>query len=126
MLKLAERLVRDKGVGAVCDFVQADVLDWRTDEQFDVTIAIGLWDYIADPAQRLRLIRKITLPGGVFLSTWPRFWTWRMPVRKIRLTMLGCPVYFFRRSEICGYLAAAGFQVETCEVVGKLYCVRAK
>jgi len=124
MLKLAQSLVADEGTAAVCRFENADVLNWKTDETFDITIAIGFWDYIADPAERLRIIRGLT--SGTFLSAWPRLWTWRMPIRKLRLTVRGCPVYFFRRPDVYRMLQEAGFQVVSCEVVGKLFCVEAR
>ena len=124
MLKLARDLVDSRGVGQVCEFVHADVIDWKPAETFDTTIAIGFWDYIADPTERLQLIRKFT--RGQFLSAWPRYWTWRMPVRKVRLKVAGCPVYFFKRNQVLQLLENTGFQVQTCEVVGKLFCVDAR
>ena len=124
MLTLADQLTREQGVRDVCDFVHADVLDWKTPEKFDITIGIGFWDYIAHPPERLRIIRDLTKEQ--FLSAWPRFWTWRMPVRKVRLTVKGCPVYFFRREQVYRYLEEAGFRVESCEVIGKLFCVDAR
>ena len=125
MIRLAEDLVAKDGVADRCDFAVADVLNWNPTRKFDVTIAIGFWDYIANPGERLRLIRSFTT--GRFLSAWPRFWTWRMPVRKVRLEyILGCPVYFFRKAEVYRMLEDAGFRVESCEVVGKLFCVDAR
>jgi len=124
MIRLAENLVIRDGVAERCDFAVADVLNWNPTRKFDITIAIGFWDYIANPAERLRLIRRFTT--GRFLSAWPRFWTWRMPVRKVRLEYLGCPVYFFRQPQVYRMLEEAGFGVESCDVVGKLYCVDAR
>jgi SAM-dependent methyltransferase len=125
MIRLAEALVRRDGVAAHCDFAVADVLHWQPTRKFDISIAIGFWDYIANPGERLRLIRNFTT--GQFLSAWPRFWTWRMPVRKVRLEyLLGCPVYFFRKPQVCQLLEEAGFGVRSCEVVGKLFCVDAR
>ena len=48
------------GVADKCDFALSDVLNWKTDRKFDITIAIGFWDYIQDPPERLRLIRNLT------------------------------------------------------------------
>ena len=125
MLKLAKNLVAQDGVEGACDFVLTDVLNWKTDQKFDTTIAIGFWDYIMQPPERLRNIRSITT--GQFLSAWPRFWTWRMPVRKVRLQYIqGCPVYFFRKPQIYKMLEDAGFRVVSCEAVGKLFCVDAR
>jgi SAM-dependent methyltransferase len=124
MLKLADALTRKEGVRDVCEFVHTDVLDWKSQEVFDTTIGIGFWDYIADPPERLRIIRSLTREK--FLSAWPRYWTWRMPVRKVRLTVQGCPVYFFRRPQVYKLLEDAGFRVVSCEVIGKLFCVDAR
>jgi ubiquinone/menaquinone biosynthesis C-methylase UbiE len=122
MLKLARNLVEKDGTSAVCDFVESDVLNWKTGRQFDTTIAIGFWDYIMEPPERLRLIRRMTKEK--FLSAWPRYWTWRMPVRKVRLQYIrGCPVYFFRKPQVYKMLEDAGFEVLTCQTVGKLFCV---
>ena len=105
-------------------FVLSDVLDWKTSESFELVIAIGFWDYVADPLARLQVIRKLT--GRTFLSAWPRAGTVRMAIRKVRLKVAGCPVYFWRLTEVESYLNQAGFQVESCEVLGQLYCVRAR
>jgi SAM-dependent methyltransferase len=125
MLKLAQKLVTADGVADRCDFVHADVLNWKTKDKYDITIAIGFWDYIMEPPERLRIIRGMT--KGKFLSAWPRFWTWRMPVRKVRLHWVrGCPVYFFRKPQVYQMIESAGFKVESCETVGKLFCVEAR
>ena len=47
MLKLARNLVETNGVANQCDFVLSDVLNWKTDQKYDISIAIGFWD---DPA----------------------------------------------------------------------------
>jgi SAM-dependent methyltransferase len=125
MLKLARSLVDRADVERQCEFVLSDILDWKTNRVFDIAIAIGLWDYIADPLQRLIAIRQFT--HGTFLSAWPRFWTWRMPVRKLRLQYLrGCPVYFFRKSQVRRLLEQAGFDVLGVETIGQLFCVEAR
>lgn len=124
MLKLAKALVAKDGVSGSCDFVQSDVLHWKTNQKFDITVAIGFWDYIMEPPERLRIIRSMT--KGQFLSAWPRFWTWRMPIRKVRLEYIkGCPVYFFRKPQVYKMIEEAGFRVNSCETVGKLFCVDA-
>ena len=124
MVKLATQLVEKEGVSQVCNLHVSDLLNWKPDQQYDIAIAIGFWDYIAHPPERLSIIRQAT--RGTFLSAWPRLWTWRMPIRKIRLKVDGCPVYFFRKGQIRTLLKDAGFEMVSCEVVGKLYCVEAR
>jgi SAM-dependent methyltransferase len=124
MLKLAREFTAQKGVSHLCDFYHADAIDWKSEQIYDLTIAIGFWDYILDPPGRLRRIREFT--NGRFLTAWPRFWTWRMPVRKVRLQYIeGCPVYFFRKPQVYKMLEESGFKVDRCDVVGKLFCVEA-
>lgn len=123
MLKLARQLTASEGVADRCSFVNADIIDWKEKDQFDLTIAIGFWDYIAQPESRLRVIRGIT--NGRFLSAWPRSGTLRAPIRKIRLSALGCPVHFFSRDQVYRYLEQAGFRVDSCEVIGQLHCASA-
>jgi SAM-dependent methyltransferase len=124
MVKLANALVRKDGTADRCQFINADVIDWTAPQVYDTTIAIGFWDYIQDPRERLRRIRSFT--NGTFLSAWPRFWTWRMPIRKVRLQMRGCPVYFFRREQVYDMLRETGFEVRSCKTIGKLFCVDAR
>lgn len=123
MIRLSKELVTKDGVADRCDFVVADVENWTTQEQFDFVIAIGFWDYIADPRSRLKKIRGIT--KGTFLSAWPRAETWRAPVRKVRLSLLGCPVYFYRHDDVRKLITEAGFTIRSEETIGQLYCVEA-
>jgi 2-polyprenyl-3-methyl-5-hydroxy-6-metoxy-1,4-benzoquinol methylase len=123
MLKLGAILAEGEGVSDRCKFVLSDVLDWKTSEQFDLAIAIGFWDYVADPLPRLQVIRG--LAKKTFLSAWPRAATMRAAIRKVRLKADGCPVYFWHLEQVEDYLQRAGFRVESREILGQLHCVRA-
>jgi ubiquinone/menaquinone biosynthesis C-methylase UbiE len=122
MLKLGAQLAEREEVADRCKFVLSDVLDWKTDEQFDLVIAIGFWDYVADPLPRLQVIRRLT--KTTFLSAWPRAATLRAAIRKVRLRVDGCPVYFWHLAQVDDYLQRAGFRVESREILGQLHCVR--
>jgi SAM-dependent methyltransferase len=124
MLKMAKELVQQEGVNDRCDFVLSDVLDWKTDRKFDEVIAIGFWDYVADPLPRLKVIRSITT--GTFLSAWPRSGTMRASIRNVRLKVAGCPVYFWSKDQVEDYLRRAGFEPTSWETLGQLYCVESK
>ena len=124
MLTLARQLTESEGVASRCKFELSDVLDWKTNETFDMVIAIGFWDYVADPLPRLQVIRKLT--NHTFLSAWPRAGTMRMKIRQVRLKRAGCPVYFFERQQVENLLQKAGFRVQSCEILGQLYCFEAK
>lgn len=123
MLRLAREVVEKKGVARKCTFELSDVNDWTGTDTYDLTIAIGFWDYIRDPASRLAVIRRLT--DGRFLSAWPRANTARAAIRTMRLGALGCPVYFYSRDDVYRHLEQAGFRVDSCEVLGQLHCATA-
>ena len=122
MLRLGKELAERESVADRCSWVLSDVIDWKTSEQFEFVIAIGFWDYVADPLPRLQVIRGLT--RKTFLSAWPRAGTLRMAIRKVRLKAAGCPVYFWRMDQVEDYLKRAGFRVESSETLGQLFCVQ--
>ena len=60
------------------------------------------------------------------IASFPRLWTWRAPVRKARLALRGCSVYFYSKKRVAMLLREAGFGSFTIAKVGKLFCVTAK
>jgi len=124
MLDLARELVEQNGVADQCNFVLSDILDWKTGDKYDLVIAIGFWDYVADPLQRLKVIRAVT--RGRFLSAWPRAGTMRAAIRKRRLKVAGCPVYFWTHEQVEDLLTKAGFSIVSSEIYGQLFCVESK
>ena len=122
MLKLSAELVEKEGVADRCKFVLSDALTWKTDEKFDLVIAIGFWDYVGDPLPTLKVIRSLT--KTTFLSAWPRAGTLRAGIRKVRLKADGCPVYFFTLPQVEDLLQRAGFRMESREILGQLHCIK--
>src|ERR1700722_19826259 len=122
MLKLGAELCAKEGVTARTKFVLSDVVDWKTDEKFDLVIAIGFWGYVADPLPRLKVIRSLTTK--TFLSAWPRAGTMRASIRKVRLKADGCPVYFFTQAQVDDYLKKATFRVDSRDILGQPPCVK--
>ena len=120
MLELCRRDARKEGVGERCSFIHTDLLQYEPGLLFDVSFAIGLFDYISDPMPVLRKMRQVTTDKSIM--SFPRFWTWRAPVRKIRLGLRGCPVYFYTRSALHKMLTDAGYASHTIEKVVKLHC----
>lgn len=112
---------RKEGLESRLTFLQTDLLEYEPDTRFDVSYGIGLFDYISDPLPVLTKMREVTTDKAIM--AFPRFWTWRAPVRKIRLTLKGCPVFFYSKSKISRLLQDAGFARWEITPVGKLYCV---
>jgi ubiquinone/menaquinone biosynthesis C-methylase UbiE len=110
-----------EGLESRVTFLQTDLLEYKPDAIFDVSYGIGLFDYISDPLPVIRKMREVTTDKSIM--AFPRFWTWRAPVRKVRLTLKGCPVFFYTKSKINRLLKDAGFAAWKITSVGKLFCV---
>ena len=124
MLQLCRLNAEKEGVLGRCTFIHSDLLQYNPAEPFDVVFGIGVFDYIGDPRPVLRKMREASKDKAI--ASFPRFWTWRAPVRKVRLGVRGCPVYFYTRSSLRQMMKAAGFTESHIEKVVKLHCVVGK
>lgn len=123
MVQQASSLIQEAGLQSRAEVQQYPILNCPEKEVFDITIAVGVFDYTQDALPFLEKIRRIT--GSRFLSTFPRYWTYRMPIRRVRLGLLGCPVYFYTAKQIRVLHEKAGFTCERIEQLGAIYCVLA-
>ena len=121
MIDLCRKSSQEKGFDDKCTFLQTDLLDYKPEAKFDVSFGIGLFDYISDPLPVLKRMREVSTDKAIM--AFPRLWTWRAPVRKVRLARKGCDVYFYSKARIEQLLREAGFKSQEIEKVGKLYCV---
>jgi len=123
MVQRASSLIHAAGLQASAEVQQHPILSCPENEVYDITIAVGVFDYTQDALPFLEKIRRIT--GARFLSTFPRYWTYRMPIRKLRLGLLGCPVFFYTSKQIIALHEKAGFRCERLERLGAIYCALA-
>ena len=120
MIDLCRKSSQEKNLDDRCTFIQTDLLDYKPDTTFDVSFGIGLFDYISDPLPVLKRMREVSTDKAIM--AFPRLWTWRAPVRKVRLARKGCDVYFYSKARIEQLLREAGFKSQEIVKVGKLYC----
>ena len=121
MVDLCRKASQDQNLSDRCTFIQTDLLDYKPESTFDVSFGIGLFDYISDPLPVLKRMREVSTDKAIM--AFPRLWTWRAPVRKVRLARKGCDVYFYSKARIEQLLRDAGFSRQEIVKVGKLYCV---
>lgn len=121
MIGLCKKSADAENLSDRCTFIQTDLLEYKPDQKFDVSFGIGLFDYIKNPLPVLTKMREVSTDKAIM--AFPRLYTWRAPVRKVRLTIKGCDVYFYSAARINKLMKDAGFSRHTLTKVGKLYCV---
>lgn len=92
MIEMARaRLTRfgDRAQLQVADFLQVDL-----DGEFDVVLALGLFDYLPNPEDFVERMAAVCRPGGCVVGSFPS-WSWlKGPVRKLRYEWIGdCPIF---------------------------------
>jgi SAM-dependent methyltransferase len=95
--------------------------------QFDVILALGLFDYLPDPHRFSRRMCELTAPGGCVVGSFPS-WSWlKGPVRKVRYEWIGnCPIFNYTRRELELMFGASGFdRVDVASPGRSGYLVRA-
>jgi len=123
MITGARSLAEQKNLADKCRFECVDIMRFEAEQPFDYVIAVGLFDYIKDARRLMHKLRKLTRIKAIM--TFPRADTWRAPLRKVRLTVMGCPVYFYTERRVRDHLMITGFSVSNLHKVGKLYFVEA-
>ena len=96
MLDLArERLAR---FGDKVTLIQGDFLETAIPGSFDVALALGYFDYIANAPAHVQRISTLLAPGGSVVASFPR-WTWtKGPIRKLRYEVINnCPIFDYTR-----------------------------
>jgi 2-polyprenyl-3-methyl-5-hydroxy-6-metoxy-1,4-benzoquinol methylase len=121
MLQVCRQSAEREGLAERCQFIHSDLLAFESATKFDVSIGIGLFDYISEPLPVLKKMREVT--EGKAILSFPRLWTWRAPVRKARLALRDCPVFFYTKQGIGSLVKEAGFADYKIDRVGKLHCV---
>ena len=106
------------------EFVHGEIQDLPADRLYDVSFAIGLFDYMTDSVSTLSEMKKRTTKRMIL--AYPRLWTWRAPIRKVRLGLRNCEVHFYSREMVRRDLARAGLTDYEIVNVGKLFLVIAE
>jgi ubiquinone/menaquinone biosynthesis C-methylase UbiE len=108
MLALATDYAKAEGVADRVRFVRSDFDAFSDTRPFDVAIAIGFFDYIADPLRTLTHMRE--LARGRVLASFPKHQFPRSQLRARRYAAKGVIVRFYDGPEIERLARDAGFR----------------
>jgi SAM-dependent methyltransferase len=125
MIELARaRLVR---FGDSVELVTEDFLTASLPGPFDVVLALGLFDYIADADRVVRRMRELCSEGGCMVGSFPAWSLVKGPVRKVRYEWIGdCPIFNYERGQLERMLREAGFErIDILSPARSGYLVRA-
>jgi ubiquinone/menaquinone biosynthesis C-methylase UbiE len=109
MLQLARQEAVEHDVTDVCQFVQSNFLELNVAERFDVSIAVGVFDYLPDPLTFLR--KMVASTRGKVIATFPGHSMIRKPLRRLRYRLgRKGDVYFYREADVQRLAAEAGLR----------------
>jgi hypothetical protein len=98
-----------------------DFIEYHFIDKFEICVAIGFFDYVKEPIKYLEKIKRLTIEKAIM--SFPAKWRLRNIIRKVRLKILGCPVYFYGRFELEKNLRDAGFKEFSIKNIGRDYFV---
>jgi 2-polyprenyl-3-methyl-5-hydroxy-6-metoxy-1,4-benzoquinol methylase len=108
MLQIARRGANEAGVQGRTEFIRDEFLahDFG-DERFDVSIAMGVFDYLEEPEPFLAKMAKLT--RGKVIASFPRYSVVRGTARRLRyrLTKRG-DVFYYTATEVSALATRAG------------------
>ena len=98
MVKLAQEQALVQNVKDRCQFMVGDFMQMEFHRSFDICLAIGVFDYIAQPQPFLEKMRSTS--NHWLILSFPSTSMVRTPLRKIRYWFKKCPVYFYDQVKI--------------------------
>jgi SAM-dependent methyltransferase len=109
MLSLARGHARERGVDQVCSFVRADFDAYEPDGPFDVSLMLGVLEYLPDP--RPSLVRLHDLTTEKLILSVPPPLRWQTTARRLRHALRPGPPSFHPHSPaaIAACLRDVGF-----------------
>ncbi len=87
MLKLARQEAERHQVTDMCEFIQADFLELDLKDTFDISIAMGVFDYVPNQAAFLR--KMVALTTDKVIVAFPGHSLLREPARRLRYKLAG-------------------------------------
>jgi len=107
MIKIAQMYREKSKFKSNVEFFQSDFMtDFDNISKFDISIALGVFDYIENPVSFMQKIKNITTEK--FIASFPAKYNLQSTMRKLWLRSRNCPVYFYDENKIMKLFADAG------------------
>lgn len=107
MIELARKRVGEVPETVKVSYHTEDFMAAEIERVYDVTIAMGVFDYVENPVKFLSKMKAISTQN--VLVSFPAVNIIRTPIRKFRYFFKRCPVYFYTRKKIEDISMSCGF-----------------
>ena len=121
MIQLARGHAERLGLADRCEFRAGAFPEVVPDGPFDVATALGFFDYVADPVSIVRRMRELT--RSTMVMSFPKAREWRVPLRRLRFLLAGCPLHLYTETRCREVLGAAGVEHYEWVVLDRDYIV---
>ena len=109
MLQLAREEAERHQVADRCEFIQADFLEIQPNNTFDISIAMGVFDYVPDQVAFLR--KMVALTTGKVIVAFPSHSLLREPARRLRYKLAGKgDIYLYSQGDVERIATEAGLR----------------
>jgi SAM-dependent methyltransferase len=112
MLQIAEQNAERENLSRKITLKRVDFDTVEFSERFDVTLAMGYFDYQKEPLGSLR--KMVGLAKNFSLASFPARYSLQMPLRRVYLQTRHAPVYFYARStleNLCSKLGLREYEI---------------
>lgn len=106
MIELARNNAEKTGVSELCRFVVGDFDGFGGNTRFDAVLSVGVVEYIKEPGPFVRKMFDLAKKKVIF--SLPVKWHLLTPQRALRYRLRNCPLWFYSRFQISGFLKAHG------------------
>lgn len=121
MIDLAKKRAEESRLSDKCEFIYREFESADINGRYDISVALGFFDYTRDPSVYLNKIKTVTT--GKIIASFPAKWRIRNIIRVFRLSLLDCPVYFYTPSQIKAILKSLSISDYTIKSIDRDYFV---
>jgi ubiquinone/menaquinone biosynthesis C-methylase UbiE len=108
MIDLAKEYARRLEVTHRCEFRVGSFPEAITeaDRSFDAATGLGFFDYIERPVPIIARMRELS--RETLVLSFPKAHEFRVPLRRLRFKVIGCPLFLYTEPQVKKILADAG------------------
>jgi len=117
----ANAIAKEANLSDRCVFIRDDFSKQAFDQKFDISIALGFFDYAQDPESCLKKMREVT-KEKCMMSFSAKF-AFQVPLRLIWLRSKNLPVYLYTKKELKRLFSRHFSHFKIKNISAGYYCV---